>query len=112
MSKDGNCTAKIPTPDGWGTYRCSRKAVRDGFCTQHHPDEVKARNAVQAARWKLENDIANARAAVRTCGDKVRDAAVAYYTGVTTVDSVIENAVRDYTAVVNRLKALEENENV
>ena len=112
MSEKCRETIHGPGLSGVRGHQCRRNAVRDGFCTQHHPDEVKARNAVQAARWKLENDIANARAAVRTCGDKVRDAAVAYYTGVTTVDSVIENAVRDYTAVVNRLKALEENENV
>lgn len=24
-------------------YRCSRAAKRDGYCTQHHPDEVRRR---------------------------------------------------------------------
>lgn len=42
--------------DSWGhTARCRRNAVRDGFCAQHHPDTVKARDAVRVARWETES---------------------------------------------------------
>ena len=27
----------------WRSYRCSRNAVKDGYCKQHHPDEIKKR---------------------------------------------------------------------
>ena len=111
MSKDGNCTAKIPTPDGWGTYRCSRKAVRDGFCTQHHPDSKKARLEATNAKYKREDALAKARWDVKTAGHTVIAVAVK------TVSEEIEYAelvmvVGHYNEMVNRLKALEENENV
>lgn len=32
-------------------HTCSRKAVRDGYCTQHHPDTEKARTEKSVARW-------------------------------------------------------------
>jgi hypothetical protein len=41
----------------FGTFRyrqCSRKAVKDGFCKQHHPDAVKARSDAGEARWKAQ----------------------------------------------------------
>ena len=31
--------------------RCSRNAVKDGYCKQHHPDAVKARRDAQRKRW-------------------------------------------------------------
>lgn len=33
------------------SYRCSRKAVQDGYCRQHHPDVVKARADAAQAKW-------------------------------------------------------------
>jgi len=35
-----NCKQRIFS--GWNNYQCSRKAVKDGYCKQHHPDTVKA----------------------------------------------------------------------
>lgn len=35
----------------WTAVPCSRKAVRDGWCAQHHPDAVKARQAQSNARF-------------------------------------------------------------
>ena len=39
--------------NAWPTYhQCERKAAKDGFCTQHHPDTVAARQATSAAKGK------------------------------------------------------------
>ncbi len=42
MIKD-NCKEKIYRPSMWRSVPCSRKAVKDGFCKQHHPDSIKER---------------------------------------------------------------------
>ena len=39
----------------FGGNRCSRKAVKDGFCKQHHPDAVAKRRDERMAR-KAENE--------------------------------------------------------
>jgi len=41
----------------WSSSNCSRKAVKDGYCKQHHPDTVKERQEKSNARWnaKAEN---------------------------------------------------------
>lgn len=31
--------------------RCSRRATRDGYCGQHHPEAVAARRAKRDAKW-------------------------------------------------------------
>ena len=36
--------------------RCSRKAVKDGYCNQHHPDAVAKRRGERMARWKAEDE--------------------------------------------------------
>ena len=41
--------------------RCSRKAVKDGYCKQHHPDTVAQRTAETKARWKAEDQINEAK---------------------------------------------------
>lgn len=41
----------------WGEYGsapCSRKAKRDGYCTQHHPDAKAERDAKREAEWAKE----------------------------------------------------------
>lgn len=42
-----------------GSYRggrCSRKAVKDGYCKQHHPDAWAKRRDESMARWKAEDE--------------------------------------------------------
>ncbi len=34
--------------------RCLRKAVRDGYCRQHHPDSEAERKRERAAKWKRD----------------------------------------------------------
>jgi len=36
----------------WKHYPCSRKAVIDGYCKQHHPDNVKKRREDSDNKWK------------------------------------------------------------
>jgi hypothetical protein len=49
--------------------QCSRKPWRDGYCKQHHPDTVKARNEASQARydaksakWKSEQEASKVHA--------------------------------------------------
>ena len=35
----------------WSSSNCARKAVKDGYCKQHHPDAVKERQEKASARW-------------------------------------------------------------
>lgn len=39
--------------------QCSRKAWKDGYCKQHHPDTVKARRKKQREKWQIEDRINN-----------------------------------------------------
>ena len=43
--------AFYPTLSGTRQSTCLRKAVRDGFCKQHHPETKAARNAEGKAYW-------------------------------------------------------------
>ena len=42
--------------DGWHFRGCSRKAKKDGYCTQHHPDTIAKRDKDRAARDKIEQE--------------------------------------------------------
>ena len=49
-----SCKAKVCAPGNvFHTYGCSRDAVQDGYCRQHHPDAVAAR---RAKRSKLADE--------------------------------------------------------
>ncbi len=39
---------------GYHEQPCSRYAVRDGYCKQHHPDEVAKRNKISDEKWKAK----------------------------------------------------------
>lgn len=46
MEESNQCKAKVwtgPRPQGLMSHRCRRKAIKDGYCKIHHPDEVKRR---------------------------------------------------------------------
>lgn len=45
------CTAEVPGAVGWRLVQCSRKAWKDGFCKQHHPDSVRERQAKSYRRF-------------------------------------------------------------
>lgn len=55
-----NCKARVSVPGVWSRdYQCSRKATRDGFCKQHHPDSVAARD--KKSQEKAKEDWAEIR---------------------------------------------------
>lgn len=37
-------------PQGLTSHQCTRKAVKDGYCKIHHPDEVKKREDKRGKR--------------------------------------------------------------
>ena len=43
-------------------HQCSRKPVKDGYCKQHHPDEVQRREDARAARYQQKHDLLDTRA--------------------------------------------------
>lgn len=43
------CKALIST-NYWHNTQCRRSAVKDGYCTQHHPDNIAARAKKRAER--------------------------------------------------------------
>ena len=45
----GGCRAKVQS--GFHRYACSRKAWRDGYCKQHHPESVAKRRVEQEKRY-------------------------------------------------------------
>lgn len=46
------CKERVWSGDAWSRSRaCSRKAVKDGYCKQHHPDSVKARRKASDDKW-------------------------------------------------------------
>ena len=42
---------------GYREYQCSGKEWKDGFCKQHHPDMIKARDEASTKAWheKMQN---------------------------------------------------------
>lgn len=50
--KPEKCKERIYPERAWKSVQCSRKAVKDGYCRQHHPDAVKARLEKSNARWE------------------------------------------------------------
>ena len=43
------CQANVTDPGAWRSRRCERKATRDGWCGQHHPDAEKKKAEKNAA---------------------------------------------------------------
>ena len=51
---------------GYSSYPCSRKAVKDGFCKQHHPDP--------AAERQRKSEAAYAKRVANSAPEKLRKA--------------------------------------
>ncbi len=58
--REGYCKQSVYAASGnWGhSYQCSRKTKLDGYCKQHHPDTVAARDVATKARWADERKAA------------------------------------------------------
>ncbi len=56
---EGKCKYKVYPHDRWGAFhphQCHKNTWKDGYCKQHHPDTVKARDEAREKRWKEEED--------------------------------------------------------
>jgi hypothetical protein len=96
------CQAKVY--GDWHSWQCTRKAKRDGFCTQHHPDTVAKRAAKRRARWDAEDEARRQRTARNEAHQAVFDAAVGV---VDTVDAIgQEEAVGDLRDAVEKWRGL------
>ena len=53
------CKARVTPPDSYWSRQCSRNAVRDGFCKQHHPESIKLMDEKSAKLFqdKIDNSI-------------------------------------------------------
>jgi hypothetical protein len=60
------CKATFLGDGGWHNVPCSRWAVKDGYCKQHHPDAVAARREASRKRdeerWNNSPDVRLRRA--------------------------------------------------
>ncbi len=46
------CKQRIFGGNSFHGHPCTRKAVKDGYCRQHHPDSVEERRKKSAQRWE------------------------------------------------------------
>ncbi len=70
MTTVEQCKGKVYRNGGWSPSRCSRKAVSDGYCTQHHPDTRARLDMERSERVKAE-------CAYRTSQREKREAKIA-----------------------------------
>ena len=108
MSNDERC--KERTFNEWHHNQCSRKAWKDGYCKQHHPDTVKAREEASNKKYEERkkqqpwyklglvlaaiNDDALANASVEQWGaDAIRD--IAHHTIDTYRDALRERIEKE-----------------
>lgn len=55
-----------------GYHHCERRATKDGYCWQHHPDRVKARQAAADERWRAKQE-QSPLAKLRAAQDRIRE---------------------------------------
>ena len=51
------CKERVWQPHLWGYAQCCRRAVKDGYCKQHHPEAVAARKAEVMRRYEWQTAI-------------------------------------------------------
>jgi hypothetical protein len=50
------CKEQVQSQSGFGRFRnCSRAAIKDGYCLQHHPESVNARRQKQQEKWEEQH---------------------------------------------------------
>lgn len=69
----GYCKQRVRR--GFNVSNCSKNAVRDGYCAQHHPDAVAKRRAARDERWNLQAQARKLSENVREAEDRVLRAA-------------------------------------
>jgi hypothetical protein len=88
-----NCKEHIYQGFGVRPRRCSRAAVRDGYCKQHHPDAKAERNRKSHELYRAEADAREKQRNIEQCERGVIDAAKEWTTdseqGQTTTDALV-----------------------
>jgi hypothetical protein len=56
IAEEDRCSADVHDGGRWPSHRCSRRAVNDGYCRQHHPDAVAARQYAADERYREKWD--------------------------------------------------------
>ena len=51
------CKKSVHNPGGWTFHQCRRKAWKDGYCKQHHPDSAEARRKKLDEKFDIQNRI-------------------------------------------------------
>lgn len=46
------CKERVSSDTGFGFYPCSRKAWKDGYCKQHHPESVAKRQEESKRKYE------------------------------------------------------------
>ena len=78
----------------WSSRNCSRKAVTDGYCKQHHPDSVKAARLKSEEKWAREREntpLAVARRTIESQGRRIKD---------------LEEIIAELVAMLNKVEDL------
>jgi hypothetical protein len=77
---------------------CRRKATRDGFCVQHHPDAKAARDAKWEAKFEAGQDLSDARHKVANAERAVIRAAKTWEINSASATFSLSGAVRKLLA--------------
>ena len=98
------CKQQVTDTLGWHFYPCGRKAIRDGFCRIHHPEERAAR-AAKRGPTKFERELTQmaSNRAVDAAREQVVSAARAYLGG-TGHDGHIREALEKLDALLQEEK--------
>jgi hypothetical protein len=57
------CKEQVWSNLGWQLHQCCRRAVRDGYCKQHHPESVAVRRKKSAEKDNAEMRLVRRQAA-------------------------------------------------
>jgi hypothetical protein len=95
------CQKMIYRGHAWHQSRCERKAVRDGYCTTHDPERVKARHAASSAQWQAKE---NARKANYAEGKRLMEALGVGRVSFSTGEIILNH--QDAASLVERLAKL------
>jgi hypothetical protein len=91
-----------------GGHRCSRKAVAEGYCAQHHPEAEKARALASHARWASRYEIEKGAFERKQAREKATKLAIeALRNLVRAVDSPDEDSLFEMAAAREALAALD-----
>ena len=118
-TSDEKCKEEVTDSRGWHRHQCFRKAKKGGYCTQHHPDTIKARRKASSdkyeAEWKAKEGGWARDKAMKAARDAVIAAAREYEIGANTLEAAVlagfENWRPDDGAILSAVRHLNQLEN-